>query len=105
VDPEYSLDVISGHVHQSPFMPRLLVRSARQHLGVQRRPSTRPPPVHIVSISVTHRLLAAARSEQYIDLNAPLQRPAAAITHPPEWPHILGRIADPSLARSLIGGG
>jgi hypothetical protein len=43
--------------------------------------------------------------EQYIDLNAPLQRPAAAITDPPAWLTSLGRIADPNLARRLSAAG
>ncbi len=35
--------VISGHVHQSPFIPDwFVVRSARRHLGVQCRPAARP---------------------------------------------------------------
>jgi hypothetical protein len=41
----------------------------------------------------------SAAEAQWIDLAAPLQRPAAEIADPPEWLTALGRIADPSLAR------
>jgi len=43
--------------------------------------------------------------EQFIDLNAPLLRPAAAVTEPPAWLTSLGRIADPNLARPLAAAG
>src|SRR6266704_2524019 len=60
------------------------------------------PPVHIVvDIDDGTAFWLPLGYEQYIDLNAPLQRPAEAITNPPEWLISLGRIADPSPAISL----
>jgi Icc-related predicted phosphoesterase len=94
--------VISGHVHQSPFIPD---GSWYDQLGATwvfntgRLPGR--PPAHIVldTDSGTAFWLAAG-DEQCIDLNGPLQRPAAAISNPPAWLTSLGRIADPNLARS-----
>ncbi len=79
--------VISGHVHQSPFIPD---GSWFDRLG-----STW---VFNTTDDGTAFWLAAG-DEQYIDLNAPLQRPAAPVTDPPAWLTSLGRIADPILAR------
>jgi len=99
--------VISGHVHQSPFIADgswfdQLGSTWVFNAGLQ--PGR--PPVHIVlDIDDGTAFWLPLGSEQYIDLNAPLQRPAAAITHPPEWLTSLGRIADPSLARSLSAAG
>jgi hypothetical protein len=99
--------VISGHVHQSPFIADgswfdQLGSTWVFNAGLQ--PGR--PPVHIVlDIDDGTAFWLPLGYEQYIDLNAPLQRPAAAITHPPEWLTSLGRIADPSLARSLSAAG
>src|SRR6267143_1479217 len=99
--------VISGHVHQSPFIADgswfdQLGSTWVFNAGLQ--PGR--PPVHIVlDIDDGTAFWLPLGSEQYIDLNAPLQRPAAAISHPPEWLTSLGRIADPSLARSLSAAG
>jgi calcineurin-like phosphoesterase family protein len=93
--------VISGHVHQSPFIPD---GSWFDRLGTTwvfntgREPGRSP--VHIVlDIDSGTAFWLSAADEQYIDLNAPLRRPAAAIANPPAWLTSLGRIADPNLAR------
>jgi Icc-related predicted phosphoesterase len=89
--------VLSGHVHQSPFIADgswfdQLGSTWVLNAGLQ--PGR--PPVHIVlDIDNGTAFWLPLGYEQYIDLNAPLQRPAAAITHPPEWLTSLGRIADP----------
>jgi hypothetical protein len=95
--------VISGHVHQSPFIPdgswfdRL---GATWVFNTGRLPGR--PPVHIVLEIDTDSSTAfwlSAGDEQWIDLDAPLRRPAAPITEPPAWLTSLGRIADPNLVR------
>ncbi len=94
--------VISGHVHQSPFIPDgswfdRLGGTWVFNAGLQ----AGRPPVHIVlDIDSNTAFWLPLGDEQYIDLNAPLQRPAAPVSHPPTWLTSLGRIADPNLARS-----
>jgi hypothetical protein len=93
--------VISGHVHQSPFIPD---GSWFDRLGVTWVFNTglQPgrPPTHIVlDIDDGTAFWLAAGDEQCIDLNAPLRRPGARIEDPPAWLTSLGRISDPSLAR------
>jgi Icc-related predicted phosphoesterase len=89
--------VISGHVHQSPFirdgswfdrLGNTWVFNAGHQFG--------RPPAHIVidTESATAFWLSAA-GEQSIDLGAPLLRPAAAIANPPDWLTSLGRVVDP----------
>jgi Icc-related predicted phosphoesterase len=98
--------VISGHVHQSPFIPDgswfdRLGKTWVFNAGLQ--PGR--PPVHIVldidgaRIDDAKAFWLAAGEAQCVDLNAPLQRPAAMISAPPAWLTSLDRIADPSLAR------
>ncbi len=89
--------VISGHVHQSPFvrdgswfdrLGNTWVFNAGHQFG--------RPPAHIVvdTDSATAFWLSAA-GEQSVDLNAPLLRPAADIADPPDWLTSLGQVADP----------
>ena len=93
--------VISGHVHQSPFIPDgswfdRLGGTWVFNAGLQ----AGRPPVHIVlDIDSNTAFWLPLGDEQYIDLNAPLQRPAQPVTHPPAWLTSLGQIADPILAR------
>jgi hypothetical protein len=99
--------VISGHVHQSPFIPdgswydRLgdtwVFNTGLQHGR---------PPVHIVlDIDDAAAFWLSAEDAQRIDLDAPLQRPAAPILEVPAWLTSLGRIADPNLAKPLSAAG
>jgi Icc-related predicted phosphoesterase len=93
--------VISGHVHQSPFIPDgswfdRLGNTWVFNAGLQ---PGRPPVYIVLDIDKAEAFWLAAGEEQRIDLDAPLQRPAAAIAEPPAWLTSLGRIADPSLAR------
>jgi Icc-related predicted phosphoesterase len=99
--------VISGHVHQSPFIPdgswfdrlgKTWVFNAGLQFG--------RPPVHMVlDIDDDTAFWLAAGEGQSIDLNAPLQRPAALIADPPAWLTSLGRIVDPNLARGSQASG
>jgi len=89
--------VISGHVHQSPFVRDgswfdRLGKTWAFNVGHQYG----RPPAHIVLDLASNEAfwLSAAGAEQ-LDLAAPLQRPAASITRAPDWLISLGRIADP----------
>ena len=79
---------------------RLVVRPARHtwvfNTGLQ---PGRPPICIVLDIDEGAAFWLAAGEAQCIDLQAPLQRPAAPISDPPPWLTSLGRIADPSLAR------
>jgi len=89
--------VISGHVHQSPFIPdgswfdRLgttwVFNSGLQH--------GRPPVYIVLDLDEGAAFWLAAGEAQCIDLRAPLLRPAAPIENPPPWLISLGRIAEP----------
>jgi Icc-related predicted phosphoesterase len=99
--------VISGHVHQSPFIPdgswfdRLgttwIFNSGLQH--------GRPPVYIVLDLDEGTAFWLAAGAAQRIDLRAPLQRPAAEIENPPPWLISLGRIADPNLAKPASAAG
>jgi Icc-related predicted phosphoesterase len=93
--------VISGHVHQSPFIPG---GSWFDRLGTTWVFNTGlefgRPPVHMaLDLDAGTAFWLSAGDAQQIDLNAPLKRPAASIVDPPAWLTSLGRIADPNLAR------
>jgi Icc-related predicted phosphoesterase len=94
--------VISGHVHQSPFIPDgswfdRLGGTWVFNSGLQ---PGRPPVYIVLDIDSNTAFWLPLGDEQCIDLDAPLQRPAAPISNPPAWLTSLGRIADPNLARS-----
>jgi Icc-related predicted phosphoesterase len=87
--------VISGHVHQSPFVPggswydrigTTWAFNAGHQFG--------RPPAHIVIDDGAEKAfwLSAAGMES-IELNAPLQRPGLSVTEPPDWLTSLGRAA------------
>lgn len=92
--------VISGHVHQSPFITDgswfdRLGQTWVFNAGLQ----PERPPTHIVlDLDEDKAFWLAAGEAQWIDLDTPLKRPAATIEIPPDWLTFLGRIADPSLA-------
>jgi hypothetical protein len=93
--------VISGHVHQSPFIPDgswfdRLGSTWVFNTGLQ---PGRPPTYIVLDMADGKAFWLAAGDERVIDLKAPLQRPAARVEHPPTWLISLGRIADPILAR------
>jgi Icc-related predicted phosphoesterase len=93
--------VISGHVHQSPFIAE---GSWFDRLGATWVFNTglqpgRPPVYMVLDFDEGAAFWLPAGDAQMIDLNAPLTRPAARIEHPPAWLTSLDRIVDPILAR------
>jgi Icc-related predicted phosphoesterase len=99
--------VISGHVHQSPFIPdgswfdRL---GATWVFNTGMQPG-RPPAYIVLDIGSGAAFWVAAGDEQWIDLKKPLQRPASRIVDPPDWLTALDRIADPTLAQPALAAG
>jgi hypothetical protein len=99
--------VISGHVHQSPFIPDgswfdRVGDSWVFNTGLQHG----RPPTHIVlDLDAGRAFWLAAGEAQWIDLNAALQRPAHPVVEPPDWLTSLDRIADPSLAAPQAAAG
>ena len=94
--------VISGHVHQSPFIPDgswydRLGETWVFNTGLQHG---RPPVCIVLDLDEVAAYWLAAGDEQRIDLRAPLLRPAPAVTTPPRWLPSLGRIADPLFSSS-----
>ncbi len=93
--------VISGHVHQSPFIPDgswfdRLGQTWVFNTGLQ---PGRPPTHIVLDLDANKAFWLAAGEAQWIDLAAPLKRPACHVAEPPDWLTSLDRIVDPSLAR------
>ena len=93
--------VISGHVHQSPFTQEgswfdqigdTWVFNTGMQFG-------RPPVYMVIDTNEAKAYWLAAGYAQWIDLDAPMQRPAQPITSAPDWLTFLDRIADPSLEK------
>jgi Icc-related predicted phosphoesterase len=99
--------VISGHVHQSPFITDgswfdRLGNSWVFNTGLQ---PGRPPAYMVIDFDESRAYWLAAGAAQWIDLAAPLTRPAMDVTVPPAWLTSLDRIADPILARPAAAAG
>jgi Icc-related predicted phosphoesterase len=99
--------VISGHVHQSPFIKDgswydRLGQTWVFNAGLQ---PGRPPTHIVLDLDANKAFWLAAGEAQWIDLAAPLSRPGRYIEEPPDWLTFLGRIADPSLARPRAAAG
>lgn len=99
--------VISGHVHQSPFIPDgswfdRLGDTWVFNAGLQ---PGRPPVFIVLDIDEGEAFWLSAEAGQSIDLKGPLLRPAAPIATAPPWLTSLGRIADPSLAKPATTAG
>jgi Icc-related predicted phosphoesterase len=99
--------VISGHVHESPFIPDgswfdRLGTTWVFNTGLQHG---RPPVCIVLDLDEGTAYWLAAGEAQCIDLRAPLLRPAAPVQNPPPWLISLDRIADPSLARPASAAG
>ena len=99
--------VISGHVHQSPFVSDgSWFDRLGDNLGAQHRATAGPAPdLYRDRPPRTPRLLAGGGRGAMIDLSAPVQRPAAAVGKPPDWLTSLDRIPDPTLARPVAAAG
>jgi Icc-related predicted phosphoesterase len=99
--------VISGHVHQSPFIHDgswfdRLGDTWVFNTGLQ---PGRPPVYIVLDIDDGTAFWLAADDARYIDLKAPLSRPALPIVQPPPWLISLDQIADPSLAKPQSAAG
>ncbi|MBR0758348.1 metallophosphoesterase [Bradyrhizobium jicamae] len=99
--------VISGHVHQSPFIPDgswfdRIGDSWVFNAGLQ---PGRPPVYIVLDIEAGQAFWLAAGEAQQIDLTQALQRPAAPVVQPPDWLISLDRIADPILAQPASAAG
>ena len=99
--------VISGHVHQSPFIPDgswfdRLGDTWVFNTGLQ---PGRPPVYIVLDIDEGSAFWLSAGAAQSIDLRAPLTRPATPITVAPAWLTFLDQIADPSLAKPVSAAG
>lgn len=99
--------VIAGHVHQSPFIPDgswydRLGDTWVFNSGLQ---PGRPPVYTVLDFDAAKAFWLPAGDARYIELNAPLARPALPITQPPEWLISLDRIVDPILAQPRTAAG
>jgi len=99
--------VISGHVHQSPFVQDgswfdRLGQTWVFNTGLQ---PGRPPTYVVIDTDAGSAFWLAAGQAQWIDLDAPLRRPASPVVSPPDWLTSLDRIADPSLAKPSAAAG
>ena len=95
--------VISGPVHQSPFIPD---GSWYDRIGTPWVFNTglqhgRPPVCIVLDLDENAAYWISAGEAQRIDLGAPLARPAPPIETPPPWLISLGRIGDPRLSASI----
>ena len=89
--------VLSGHVHQSPFVKEgswfdrlgdTWVFNAGHQFG--------SPPAHIaLDLDAGMAFWLSAAGAQYVDLDAPLQRPATTVVDAPNWLTALGQAHDP----------
>ncbi len=94
--------VISGHVHQSPFIPdgSWFDRLGATWVFNTGRQFGRPPVCIVLDLDADRAFWLSPGDAQYIDLGAPLQRQATPVTaDAPKWLTSLGRLADSSLAR------
>jgi Icc-related predicted phosphoesterase len=92
--------VISGHVHQSPFVRDgswfdRLGKTWAFNVGHQ---FGRPPAHIVLDLASDEAFWISAAGAERLDLAGPLQRPAPPIISAPDWLISLGRIADPILA-------
>jgi Icc-related predicted phosphoesterase len=99
--------VISGHVHQSPFITDgswfdRLGDTWVFNAGLQ---PGRPPVYIVLDIDEGAAFWLPAGDARYIDLKAPLTRPALPIVKPPPWLISLDQIADPILAKPQTAAG
>jgi Icc-related predicted phosphoesterase len=103
--------VVSGHVHQSPFIHdgSWFARHGKSWIFNTGRQPGRPPTYIVLDLDSSRgkcqAFWLAATDAQWIDLNAPLQRPAMPISDPPAWLTSLDRIADPILAKPAAAAG
>ena len=98
--------VISGHVHQSPFIPDgswfdRIGNTWVFNAGLQ---PGRPPVYIVLDIDAGTAFWLPIGNEQCIDLNAPLQRPAAPIDRSAGLAYILGSDCRSEPGETFVGG-
>jgi Icc-related predicted phosphoesterase len=99
--------VISGHVHQSPFIGN---GSWFDRLGTTWVFNTglqpgRPPTCIVMDTDAARAYWLAAGQAEWIDLASSLQQPAQPVADAPDWLRAVGRIPDPFLARPAVAAG
>lgn len=99
--------VVSGHVHQSPFITDgswfdRIGETWVFNTGLQ---PGRPPVYIVLDLDEGKAFWLPAGDARYIDLSAELARPALPIVQPPPWLITLDRIADPILAKPPTAAG
>ena len=99
--------VISGHVHQSPFIKdgSWFDRVGETWVFNTGRQPGRPPTYIVIDTDAEQAFWLAAGQAEWIDLASPLQRPAQPVTVAPEWLRAVDRIPDPFLARPAAAAG
>ena len=99
--------VISGHVHQSPFIKdgSWFDRVGETWVFNTGRQPGRPPTYIVIDTDAEQAFWLAAGQAEWIDLASPLQRPAQPVTVVPEWLRAVDRIPDPFLARPAAAAG
>ncbi|WP_315720447.1 MULTISPECIES: metallophosphoesterase family protein [unclassified Bradyrhizobium] len=99
--------VISGHVHQSPFIKdgSWFDRLGETWVFNTGRQPGRPPTYMVLDTDEQRAFWLAAGQAEWIDLAAPLQRPAQPVTSAPDWLRAVDRIPDPFLARPAAAAG
>ncbi|GLH75849.1 phosphohydrolase [Bradyrhizobium sp. SSBR45G] len=99
--------VISGHVHQSPFIKdgSWFDRLGETWVFNTGRQPGRPPTYMVLDSDAQQAFWLAAGQAEWIDLASPLQRPAQPVTVAPDWLRAVDRIPDPFLARPAAAAG
>jgi Icc-related predicted phosphoesterase len=99
--------VLSGHVHQSPFVRdgswfdqvgKTWVFNSGHQFG-------RPPAYVALDLDAGRVFWLSAAGQQYLDLDVPPRWPAARLVDPPEWITDLDRNRDPIPATGLSQAG
>ncbi|WP_315738277.1 metallophosphoesterase [Bradyrhizobium sp. SZCCHNR1093] len=99
--------VISGHVHQSPFIKdgSWLDRVGETWVFNTGRQPGRPPAYMVLDTDEGRAFWLAAGQAEWVDLAGPLQRPAQPVTAAPDWLRVVDRIPDPFLAKPAAAAG
>ncbi|WP_315770860.1 MULTISPECIES: metallophosphoesterase family protein [unclassified Bradyrhizobium] len=99
--------VISGHVHQSPFIKdgSWFDRVGETWVFNTGRQPGRPPAYMVLDTDEGRAFWLAAGQAEWVDLAGPLQRPAQPVTAAPDWLRVVDRIPDPFLAKPAAAAG
>ncbi|WP_316160023.1 metallophosphoesterase [Bradyrhizobium sp. SZCCHNRI20481] len=99
--------VISGHVHQSPFIKNgsWFDRVGETWVFNTGRQPGRPPTYMVLDTDEGRAFWLAAGQAEWVALAGPLQRPAQPVTVAPDWLRAVDRIPDPFLAKPAAAAG